>query len=110
MANEAAAQYEKLYKQDGSIQKVINGLGEQIVLAFSQKATLGYYVGYLISAPIPFIVSKFNFNEEEREENVAKVKEMKPKRIAKWIIILLLAIGISVAFIWMETNGYAIRL
>lgn len=81
-----------------------------IVLAFSQKATLGYYVGYLISAPIPFIVSKFNFNEEEREENVAKVKEMKPKRIAKWIIILLLAIGISVAFIWMETNGYAIRL
>ena len=32
MANEAAAQYEKLYKQDGSIQKVINGLGEQILL------------------------------------------------------------------------------
>lgn len=31
MANEAAAQYEKLYKQDGSIQKVINGLGEQMV-------------------------------------------------------------------------------
>lgn len=30
MANEAAAQYEKLYKQDGSIQKVINGLGEQM--------------------------------------------------------------------------------
>lgn len=30
MANEAAVQYEKLYKQDGSIQKVINGLGEQM--------------------------------------------------------------------------------
>ena len=30
MANEAAAQYEKLYTQDGSIQKVINGLGEQM--------------------------------------------------------------------------------
>lgn len=81
-----------------------------IVLAFFQKATLGYYVGYLISAPIPFVVSKFNFNEDEREENVAKVKELKPKRIAKWIIILLLAIGISIAFIWMETNGYAIHL
>lgn len=81
-----------------------------IVLAFFQKATLGYYVGYLISAPIPFAVSKFNFNENEREENVAKVKEMKPRRIAKWIVILLLAIGISIAFIWMETNGYAIRL
>lgn len=81
-----------------------------IVLAFFQKATLGYYVGYLISAPIPFAVSKFNFNEDEREENVAKVKEMKPRRIAKWIVILLLAIGISIAFIWMETNGYAIRL
>ena len=81
-----------------------------IVLAFFQKATLGYYVGYLISAPIPFVVSKFNFNEDEREENVAKVKEMKPRRIAKWIVILLLAIGISIAFIWMETNGYAIRL
>lgn len=70
-----------------------------IVLAFFQKATLGYYVGYLISAPIPFAVSKFNFNEDEREENVAKVKEMKPRRIAKWIVILLLAIGISIAFI-----------
>lgn len=81
-----------------------------IVLAFFQKATLGYYVGYLISAPIPFVVSKFNFNEDEREENVAKVKEMKPRRIAKWIVILLLVIGISIAFIWMETNGYAIRL
>ena len=34
MANEAAVQYEKLYKQDGSIQKVINGLGEQIVYHF----------------------------------------------------------------------------
>ena len=30
MANEEAAQSEKLYKQDGSIQKVINGLGEQM--------------------------------------------------------------------------------
>lgn len=80
-----------------------------LVLAFFQKATLGYYVGYLISAPIPFAVSRFNFDEDEREENVARIKELRPGKIAKWVLLSLLAIGISIAFIWMESNGYAIK-
>lgn len=80
-----------------------------LVLAFFQKATLGYYVGYLISVPIPFAVSRFNFDEDEREENVARIKELRPGKIAKWVLLSLLAIGISIAFIWMESNGYAIK-
>lgn len=80
-----------------------------IVLAFFQKATLGYYVGYLIGAPIPFLVSQLNFNEEDREENVERIKAMKPGKVAKWVLLLLLAIGISAAFIWAEANGHAIR-
>ena len=80
-----------------------------LVLAFFQKATLGYYVGYLISAPIPFAVSRFNFDEDERKENVARIKELRPGKIAKWVLLSLLAIGISIAFIWMESNGYAIK-
>lgn len=70
---------------------------------------MGYYVGYLISAPIPFAVSRFNFDEDEREENVARIKELRPGKIAKWVLLSLLAIGISIAFIWMENNGYAIK-
>lgn len=75
-----------------------------IVLAFFQRATLGYYVGYIISAAIPFAISKFNFDEETPEENVARIKEMKPKKIAKWVLIVLLAIAISIAFILAEAG------
>lgn len=64
---------------------------------------MGYYVGYLISAPIPFAVSRFNFDEDEREENVARIKELRPGKIAKWVLLSLLAIGISIAFIgWKQ--------
>ena len=75
-----------------------------IVLAFFQRATLGYYVGYIISAAIPFTISKFNFDEETPEENVARIKEMKPKKIAKWVLIVLLAIAISIVFILAEAG------
>ena len=75
-----------------------------IVLAFFQRATLGYYVGYLISAAIPFAISKFNFDEKTPEENVARIKEMKPQKAAKWVSILLLAIAISVVFILAEAG------
>lgn len=75
-----------------------------IVLAFFQRATLGYYVGYLISAAIPFAISKFNFDEKTPEENVARIKEMKPQKAAKWVLILLLAIAISVVFILAEAG------
>ena len=81
-----------------------------IVLAFFQRATIGYYVGYLISASVPFAASNFSFDEETPEENVARIKEMKPKKIAKWVLIVILAISISIAFIWAEANGYAVRL
>ena len=81
-----------------------------IVLAFFQRATIGYYVGYLISASVPFAASNFSFDEETPEENVARIKEMKPEKIAKWVLIVILAISISIAFIWAEANGYAVRL
>ena len=71
---------------------------------FFQRATLGYYVGYIISAAIPFAISKFNFDEETPEENVARIKEMKPKKIAKWVLIVLLAIAISIVFILAEAG------
>ncbi|MBR2132552.1 MAG: hypothetical protein IJ955_08495 [Oscillospiraceae bacterium] len=48
-----------------------------LIITFFQKASLSYYLGYIIGSGIPLGVSQFSFDEDTPEENVQRIKSWK---------------------------------
>lgn len=70
-----------------------------LVLTCTQHASVGYYVGYVIGSAIPFSVSQLNFNEENSEENVERIKNWTFGKILRTILIVLAVAAVALYFL-----------
>lgn len=67
---------------------------------FFQKASITYYIGYVIGSIIPIGISQFSFDEDRQRENVERVKGWTIKKVSIVVLTVLTITAISIYFIW----------
>ncbi len=70
-----------------------------LVLTFLQRAAFPYYIGYIIGSAIPLAVSQLNFDEDEQEENVKRIKSWTAKKIGTACLVLAVLLIVTIYFI-----------
>lgn len=73
-----------------------------LVVTLIQAAPIRYYVGYVIGAAIPLAVSQLSFDEDQKEENVRRIKGWTIRKICFAVLAVIIVLAIIAFFAQQE--------
>lgn len=73
-----------------------------LVVTLFQKASIRYYLGYIIGSAVPMAVSQFTFDDENQAENVNRIKSWTAKKIFLALVTVFLVAVVVFLFVLQE--------